>query len=259
VRSVVVAIALVLGLAGTAEARRGLVIVTSDTDIIHIRDLPLDSTHGLHDAALGYRYHSIGLFGLDFFRSDGEFVVYRDGDSWGLPVGDSELAELGGAGVPWSYHLPIGWIVLVGAIEVVLVTRSRRRVGVVFGIAGAMVVVAAVFFLGGMRSEAVIPLVLAGHHVVAAMLAVRHQKQLEELDARERAALGLDEPPRAPQRKLVHAASGDLPLPPPPRIGDDPFRSPPAARPIVTEKPPERPSTAPIVHDANAEQPKLLR
>lgn len=253
-RSVVLAIAVVLGLvgtAGTAEARRGLVVVTYGTDYVHIRDVPEKSSeYGMWQ--LGYRYHHWGLFGLDLARTDGEFVLYRD--DFFMRVSDEEVEELGGASVPWKYRIPLGWIVIAAAIELALVIWKRRRVVVVLYLAGAMGVLSIVFLVLGLSPEFLIPAALAGHHAIGSLLAIRLQRRIEAADRAVRRDLGLDEPPPPPERRFV-----DAPLPPPPRIGDDPFRAPPMAKPIVTEKPPERPSTAPIVHDANAEQPKLLR
>jgi hypothetical protein len=255
VRIVALAVVVVLGLTGTADARRGVVVVTSGSDVFHIRDIPADQAEGQAGWMLGYRYNYWGLFWLDLSRSDGRFVIYRDGRS--LPVTDEELAQLGGASVPWKYQLPLGWIVLVALIEVALVTRSRRRVGVVLVIAGIMSVVALVFLFLGLVPEVVVPLALVGHHVVGSLLAIRLQKRLDAAsNPRGRELLADDEPvPPEPEPELRR----DFPLPSPPRVETDPFRAPPMARPVVTERPAERPSTAPIVHDATAEPPKLLR
>jgi hypothetical protein len=48
------------------------------------------------------------------------------------------------------------------------------------------------------------------------------------------------------------------PLGPPPRIGDDPFRDPPGRPPIVVERHPRAPITAPIVPGDPSDRPKLL-
>ena len=49
------------------------------------------------------------------------------------------------------------------------------------------------------------------------------------------------------------------PLPPPPRLGDDPFRDPPAPSPIVVQRPPTAPAAAPIAASGDPDdKPKLL-
>lgn len=48
------------------------------------------------------------------------------------------------------------------------------------------------------------------------------------------------------------------PLPSPPRLGDDPFRDPPAAPPIIVHRPPTAPAAAPIVPGDPDDKPKLL-
>ena len=44
----------------------------------------------------------------------------------------------------------------------------------------------------------------------------------------------------------------------PPRLGDDPFRDPPAPAPIVVQRPPTAPAAAPLAAAANPDKPKLL-
>ena len=53
--------------------------------------------------------------------------------------------------------------------------------------------------------------------------------------------------------------SPSAPLPPPPRLGDDPFRDPPAPAPIIVQRPPTAPSAAPIAASGDPDdKPKLL-
>jgi hypothetical protein len=67
---------------------------------------------------------------------------------------------------------------------------------------------------------------------------------------RQRALMAEAAPPSPPRRKRAR-------LEPPPRIGDDPFRNPPGAPPIVVERPPVH-AAAPIVPGDPSLQPKLL-
>lgn len=49
------------------------------------------------------------------------------------------------------------------------------------------------------------------------------------------------------------------PLPPAPRLGDDPFRDPPAPAPIVVQRPPTAPAAVPIAASGDPDdKPKLL-
>jgi hypothetical protein len=48
------------------------------------------------------------------------------------------------------------------------------------------------------------------------------------------------------------------PLQPPPRLGDDPFREPPRAAPIIVQRHESRPAAVPIVAGDPGDKPKLL-
>ncbi|MEO7734977.1 MAG: hypothetical protein ABIY55_28745 [Kofleriaceae bacterium] len=75
--------------------------------------------------------------------------------------------------------------------------------------------------------------------------------------ARQRAGVARPERPRVRRRRPVAG------LEPAPRLGNDPFRDPPVAAPIVVERHPTAPVAAPIVtpigHDDPRDRPKLLR
>ncbi len=54
-------------------------------------------------------------------------------------------------------------------------------------------------------------------------------------------------------------APAPAPLPPPPRLGDDPFRDPPAPAPIVVQRAPTAPASAPMAAGGDPDdKPKLL-
>ena len=74
----------------------------------------------------------------------------------------------------------------------------------------------------------------------------RDRAKLAELDEREAA---LKQPPPEPVKPT---------RPSPPRIGDDPFRDPPAAPPIVVERPRSEPAAAPIAAGNPDDKPKFL-
>jgi hypothetical protein len=63
-------------------------------------------------------------------------------------------------------------------------------------------------------------------------------------------------PVQKPAKKTPPSAS----LPPPPRIGDDPFRNPPAPAPIVVHRPPTAPAAPPMAAASGDpdDKPKLL-
>jgi len=62
-----------------------------------------------------------------------------------------------------------------------------------------------------------------------------------------------------PVQKRVPPPRPSGPLPPPPRLGNDPFREPPAPAPIVVQRPPTAPAAAPMAAAADPDdKPKLL-
>lgn len=242
---IVTVVAVLLGGSGTAEARRGgIVVINTGDDIEHIRDLPDDLAKTIGYGKLGYRYERFGVFWLDLWRWDGEFVVYS-GDTY-VPLDGEALDVLGGASVPWRYHLPEGLLLAVAGIYFAAIGRRRRRVKTTLYLAGGFAALAIAFFFMGLTWEFGIPLVIAVHHGLSARAAT----QARDDDA---PAPADDEP--APVRT-------SRPLATPPTSGPGGTPAPIADRPsqpLVVERPSTAPAAVPMRADDNADGPKLLR
>lgn len=243
----------VVGLGGTAEARRGagFVVINTGDAIIHIKDLPKDKsldTSLIEDRPtfgrshvfdkLGYRHERFGVFWFDLWRWDGEFVLY-DGDTY-ISISDEMADELGGS-VPWRYHVPDGLLILVAVAYFVLIGRRRRKVKTGFVIAGVMFALAIAFLIMGLTWEFGIPLAIAVHHAFSARAAMRAN------DA------------EAPDEPAHDVAPADDAPPPPrssaPRVAVDTGPS----QPIVIERLPDAAGAVPMRVDNSVDGPKLLR
>lgn len=252
VRALLIAMALVIGSMGTAEARRGgglVVIVTGDA-IEHIRDLDAKQAAAIGYGKLGYHYQRFGVFWLDLWRDSGEFCVYS-GDTY-VPLTDEEVAALGGASVPWRYHLPEGLIILVALAYYFLIGRRKRRVKTAFILAGVFAVIALVFFLQGLTWEFMIPLGLALHHALTARAAMKRGDHDE--------APATTETPRESPPPV--AARPSRPLGTPPPVAPSPVPPPDPSRPsqpLVIERASTAPAAVPMREDQSVDGPKLLR
>jgi hypothetical protein len=129
----VVALVLAAALAAPAPVHAGPLLITGGEDVVHLRELPSAARARLGaDAALGYRYDRVGLFGLDLWRWNGEVVLYR-GRTLFTDVAPAELAELAGTGsidrigAPLGYHLPPGLAILVALAGAGLLALLYRR------------------------------------------------------------------------------------------------------------------------------------
>ena len=104
-----------------AHAKKGLVLITSGDSITHVADLDPEVAKAIESdvgpgVAVGYKYEQFGLFFLEIWSWDGEFVLYRDDEFWtGEPqmiaeaAGVSSLDELS---KPFTYTVPPGLIVI---------------------------------------------------------------------------------------------------------------------------------------------------
>jgi hypothetical protein len=92
------------------------------------------------------------------------------------PVTSEELERLGSAGVPWKYRCPPGMLLILALIELQIVVRKRRSARAVLVVGGALLVIALVLYGHGVDQAFVIPLLLGVHHVGAAWLAIRQQR-----------------------------------------------------------------------------------
>ena len=100
--------------------RRGFVLITHGETIQHVEEVP-DDKYAVAEqmtganVRVGYRYSSFGLFFLDIWTWDGEFVLYQGSDYWEL---DEETCdELLGKSLadleqPWVYRYPPLLVVL---------------------------------------------------------------------------------------------------------------------------------------------------
>ncbi len=243
-RALLIAIAGVTVLAIARPAEAAYIPITHGDDIVHIRDLPPATVVELGNGmtSLGYHYDFVGVGFIDVWRSSGQFCVYH-GDQY-ITLTSDELDALGGASVPWRYYFPPGLVIVLGLAELLVVTRMKRKAYVVLALGGAMALVAILFVFEGLRQEAIVPGLLAVHHIVGTVLALRLQRGDEVVSEPEPA-------PVRPERPLANV------LPSPAAIDADPFRSPPRAS-IAVQQPAAKPAAAPIVVDPNADQPKLL-
>src|SRR5688572_16077386 len=88
VRCVVVAL---IGMMVTLAHQRGLDLVATDEDFIHVRDLPPEVAEATGFRSLGYHYKVFGMYGLDLWRWNGEFVIYQT--TIDNPITRAELAS----------------------------------------------------------------------------------------------------------------------------------------------------------------------
>ena len=246
-RRLLVVMAFVLGLdAGAARAQSFPMVYTSGHDILHVGEITARQAveRGSIFMNVGYMYRRTGLFFIDIWRSDGEFVLYSG--SLAEPLDPADAASLGFS-VPLAYHLPPGLLILLGAGELLVITRTRRRAKVTLAIGGGLIALSGVLYLGGLDVGFAVPLLLGLHHVVGTLLALRAHGD-EDTTAAE---LGLDDAPPARPEPRVEL------MPSPPMVETDPFRSPPRVR-IAAVQTTRKQTDAPIVHDPNADKPKLL-
>ncbi len=236
-----------------AEARRGggIVVINVGDDIMHVRQTsPEAATNEDGSAAeldqIGYHYSRFGLFWVDLWRWEGEWVLYSsDGGSY-APISDAELEQLGGARFPLAYHLPPGFLLLVCGGYFLIVRRKPRTVKFALIAGGILIAIALILFLLGLGLGALIPGFLGVYHLFAAKFSPAGSHEEDDEAPAENYDGAEPEPEPRPRRE------------PAPRVETDPFRAPPQQAPIMVERP-SQPIVAPIAVDPNAEAPKLLR
>ncbi|MEM6993793.1 MAG: hypothetical protein AAF721_24980 [Myxococcota bacterium] len=107
---------------GEAHARRGIMLITSGDSITQVAELQGDAAKEVEaeigaGAAIGYKYEQFGVFWLELWSWDGQFVLFKGDDYWELP--DAELAALAGVGSldelskPLTYTIPPGLVIVV--------------------------------------------------------------------------------------------------------------------------------------------------
>jgi hypothetical protein len=132
-------VGLVLLLNATPASARGIMIVNTGTDILHVDEVPADKKAEIESAtqpgvSLGYMYSRFGVFWLDVWRWDGKFVLYSGDNFWALP--DAELAQvmnvksMSDISRPWKYRMPWGLLVLVviavGGVAMAILGRKKK-------------------------------------------------------------------------------------------------------------------------------------
>jgi hypothetical protein len=265
-RIALIAAALVVALAGTADAGRGVIVITSGDDVFHIRDLDAATATEVGYGKLGYHYDYFGVFWLDLWRSGGEFCVYRGNEY--VVLTDDQLEELGGASVPWKYHLPPGLLAFVALIAMGILSRVKRRVKTVFVIAGVLAVIAVVFFFKGLDWEFMIPGGLALWLAMTAYFGMKRAAEQDALDvamtptSARFAAQREDASPSGQHRAA--SASGEhraQPRPSQPNLaaGTPPPIDARPSQPLVVQRPAPQPATVPLRSDDSVDGPKLLR
>ncbi|MCA9709670.1 MAG: hypothetical protein KDK70_27780, partial [Myxococcales bacterium] len=104
-----------------AHARRGIMLITSGDSITHVAELEAEAAKIVEEevgsgVAVGYKYEQFGVFFLELWTWDGQYVLYRGDDYWDLP--ESEVAKLAGVSSvdelskPLLYTFPLGLIIL---------------------------------------------------------------------------------------------------------------------------------------------------
>lgn len=270
-RALVVAVGLVLAWSSPAHAGKVPIVIVSGDDIEHLRDLdPAQAAqHGYRK--LGYHYERVGVFWLDVWRWDGEFVVYEH-DTY-APISDDDAAALG-ASVPWRYRLPEGLIIIAALIELAIIGRKKRSIKTAMVAGSILVVLAGAFVLMGLTWEFAIPLLLGLHHLLTGY------SRLKTL--REQTALAAASQPHMRVADIDAAASGVLRASQSASQSASPsgsHRASPSAsqsgamrarpsqsmavpsrpsQPIVVERPTTEPG-APLRKDDSVDGPKLLR
>jgi hypothetical protein len=157
------ALLILLGLATQADAK-GIVLIVTGDDVHHIADIPDAGAEG--PAAVGYHYSRFGLFWVDFWRYDGEFIVYRD--SQYAVISEEEANKLGASGVPWIYHFPPGLVLLGGVLELFLFASLPQRRPLSIGLGVGLLGFGGLLFAKGVTFAFAVPVALGVYHIAAA-------------------------------------------------------------------------------------------
>jgi hypothetical protein len=226
--------------AAPAHAGRGLVIITTGEDVVHLRDLTVEEQASFGAfASLGYKHEYFGVFWVDVLRYGGEYVVYT-GDSY-AELDDQMLAYLHPGSVPITYFLPPGLLIILALIEIGVVGSKSRPVGVVMIAGGAMGLIALTMLVLGAPYHALIPLACALFHAYGIWHA-RHGVADDDEPLVDR--------DYALATEGVEAATAADPNWPP--------REPPRPSAPIIVTPATATPTAPIVEDPSAKPPSLL-
>ncbi|MBA3459733.1 MAG: hypothetical protein H0T46_07215 [Deltaproteobacteria bacterium] len=143
--------ALVLLLSAPREAEaKGIVIINTGRDILYMHDVPEAALEQLPELAgykVGYKYSMFGVFWLDFWRWDGELVVYKDTEY--APIPASEQALFGAGSAPIGYHAPPGLLLVLCGILLAIASALKRNRKLMIGLTvGTAAGTAALYFMG---------------------------------------------------------------------------------------------------------------
>ncbi len=121
-----------------AHARRGIMLITSGDNIKKVAELEPEFAKTVEaeigsGVAVGYKYEQFGLFFIEVWSWDGQYVLFRGDDYWDLPeaevataAGVSSVSELS---KPLLYTFPPGLVLIVvlviGVLGFKLLTRGR--------------------------------------------------------------------------------------------------------------------------------------
>lgn len=121
-----------------AHAGKGIMLITHGDAVAHYADLSGESKKIAeeitnHEVRVGYLYQQFGVFWLELWTWDGEFVLYQDDNVWKMT--DEEAAMLlevkqEELGKPFLYRFPLG-LLMIGAVVAgwVIVSRMGKKSG----------------------------------------------------------------------------------------------------------------------------------
>lgn len=105
--------------AGTANAKRGLAIINTGEDVIHLSDIKDEVKADVEAGSapgvkIGMIYSRFGLFWMDIWRWDKRHVLYDDNSAvWEMPEEGLEEIAAGSLAAPFTMTVPPGLIVLL--------------------------------------------------------------------------------------------------------------------------------------------------
>lgn len=135
--------AVVLFGAGEAQAKRGIMIITTGTTHSELGPVKKDYVSQLgpderreiesaHYDTVGYQYSHFGIFWLDIWNWGGEYIVYNKVSENGGIVTPAQAALLMGIeerklGKPFNYRMPYGLLLVVGLVSLKFVPRMIAK------------------------------------------------------------------------------------------------------------------------------------
>jgi len=139
-RSLVAAALATMCCSSTAHARRGLMLITTGNTVKHVGDVLPDmkesvreGTGQAEDLKVGYLHDRFGLFWVDIWTWNGQYVLYNSSDDvWELD--DEQAASVMGVTgsqlkKPFFYTVPPGLVAIciLGSVWGYTASRQRKR------------------------------------------------------------------------------------------------------------------------------------